>query len=790
MGTISVQDALALAPRRELGIVDMRALLEYEIAERLTVETALYILEHQGEYDGHSLLVTKACEFLATSLTIGHADRVTKAIHDAATAQQFKSLDNWQRILARVPDVRRAIYAAWLATGEEFKLDHHISFSLQQEDLAFLLGLLERQERPSERLVMDIYRIARSTADFERTVEILRSRAASVISTVEASIAASEREMSATREKFAHSRPKRVPLEDALRQSLANRTDPSARLQTLGWLAFSDGGLRPENLDGSFDTLPLEFQQELLDELKRLVTSVQPSVIPSGNTIPGAVLTEGAAIEEALRRFGARSFDEPTVARWFPTLLRLLENDDVIADLSRVFPSIAVTSFRNWIRREMLEDSDGLHAAVRAPVELWKQGLAARSAELLGEVDLPAGARARLVGVLVKHAPEFALPVAREWARGEGTSRQLRSAAIKVLMQLSSSEGVSALQSDAAKRGRQALLDIADAFDFFEQSKIPLGTWAEESRTDLLQLVFEHFPETEEPRRRSGEAHIIDADDHLIQLRDRLVAVTIESNTPHGMTILKALAATAPRLRQWLLFRDAEKRAQEVIDGVPPGEPPSPTSLSRRNSLNRGLPLSKLLSIIRFREYRLARTAADLFRVVREVLSRIRLDIPEDLIVFFPRGWKKHHALEDVLQAYLCRRLNDLMPGRVVDRESWMPLNRRVDLRVRVQYPDLGASSEVPLEIKWSDDSRTPTAANDQLGMNYMRGTTRTHGLYIVGWCGKSAPVSLGAAGLRSAIATSVAEFKGSNPGFDIELVWLEIDPPKGNSGPQSPSSN
>ncbi len=776
-GTISAQDALSLAPRRAAHVIDIRVILEHEIAERLTIDTALGILERPRDYDDHSTLVTKARELLCASLPVQHTSRVAKAVRDAAISQQFEALDNWQRVLACAPQVRRTIYADWVASAESFDLDHYVSLSLQTDDISFLFEVLEQLPTVSERVVTDIYRLARSTPAPAVAVARLRARAESIVTHIEDSIAKSERQMEAIRSRYAREEPARVSLEHIMRQHLAVRTVPNDRLQTIGWLAFGGSGLRPDNIDGTFDSLSDALQQTVLAELMRLVVSVQPTEVPPGNTIPGTVLTEGAAVEEALRRFGAQSFDGPTVAKWFPTLLRLLENDDVIADAARSFPRVAVAEFQSLIEREMLEDSGSLLGAVRAPSDLWGQGLAIGAASLLPRIDLPVRSRAILLDELVNQAPEFALPIAEAWATDANADGLLRSASIRALLQLAPGLGVRALQADVAARGQPALLDIADAFDFFGQRKISLSTWPVETQTILLRLLFQHFPGSVDDDRPPQENRGTGNEDHVIDLRRRLVSTMIEANTAEGIAVLEGLSAAAPRLAAWLRHRAAERRAQDVLDGVPPGLPPGNSSrgdqpIPRR----RGLPLAKMLNLIRSGEYRLARTASDLFRVIKEVLLQIATDLADDLTIFFPNGWDEKHSREDVLQAYLCRRLNDLMPGRVIDREAWMRLNRRVDLRVRVQYADLGTSSEVPLEIKWSDDDRTPTAARDQLGTRYMLGSAQTHGLYIVGWSGKSAPVALGESGLKAAIQTNAAEFARSNPAFHIELVWLQID--------------
>lgn len=791
-GGMTVQEVLSLGVSRQDGVFDARALLEHEVALRLAPEDAIFVLQRFATRDErHYPLVNRAVEVLARApRDDALAERAAAAIRRAADERNFDAMRAWQNVLAGSAEIRRHVYEDWLTSGEGFELDFHLRVALTHVDIPWLLGMLGRFKVPPTVLVEDLLRISRGRATEGTVLEELRSAAPSVVSSVLAQRAEHERQMDELRAQHEAKRPRRMRLEDALAEKIARAEGPSERLRIMGWLAFAGRGVRPGNIDGTFDALPSGVQAAMLGELKASVPEAEPTPVPDGSTIPGNVVCEAASVAEAIGRFGAEAFDRETIARWLPTLLRMLDTDDALHACAHVYPEETVAAFGEWLERDVREQDRSAFTAARAPTLLWEAGLADAAIGVLQNEILPSNGRAPLLLELNRHVPGVATRVAVGWINNDNSDARLRTASIRVLLQTGPALAIEALKKDTDHRGRQALFDLADSLDFFTGVHVSLEDWAEPDLERLATLLVEYQPEEEDPRHPPGEAHWVGSKERLVEFRNRTLAALFHRNTPTSRAVLNGFSEKMPVLADRLRQRDAERRASSLLNealvrtsaaatSAPPATPQRPYGIpaSREGPPRQALPLEKLMSLLRWKDYRLARTNADLLRILREVFDRIADDVVDDLVIFYPNRFHKGHAIEDVLRTYVCRRLSDHMPGRVIDREAWMPLNRRADICVRVEYPDVGSRSEVPIEVKWSDDPRTTTAAGLQLGKSYMLAPKLTHGLYLVGWSGKTQPVNLGEAGLREAVQADVHDFESANPGYVVHTVWLPLSP-------------
>ncbi len=150
-------------------------------------------------------------------------------------------------------------------------------------------------------------------------------------------------------------------------------------------------------------------------------------------------------------------------------------------------------------------------------------------------------------------------------------------------------------------------------------------------------------------------------------------------------------------------------------------------------------------------DYRLVRNADDLLEAVCEVLRLVEQDVAADLPMLYgpparKEGGTREHLEEDALQAYLRRRLTDLLPARVlapqvkaveVVREDEVRYRRRLDLRVTAPCHGTQNQATLIIEVKWSCNHEVETSLTEQLGRKYLLGERRTHGIYLVGWCGR-----------------------------------------------------
>jgi hypothetical protein len=686
-------------------------------------------------------------------------------------------------VVSRNVALRRALYTSEVAGADTNDL-FRVSFSLGTEDVPWMFDLLPLKEK-AQTVIRDIYSIASRTKD-ANTIATLRSSHPDQVKLIEESRARFEQEDKERLERLQprqRDRPEQLKLESVLRDVLDYGHPPQTLIHRLGWIVFGDW--RPNNVTGEFAELQQELQEEVLTSAQAALVAAEPTPIPPGSTISGHILFEASVAEAVIKRFGARSLGAEAVRKWLPALLRALEKVGSITECSEVFPEETIDAFSWFIVRDAEEPDGHPFSVSRAPPALWPSGLARRAVEVANCSVVPSIGRANLLKGLLDVTPTSALDVARMWASSPQVLDQARSTAtIGVLLALAPREGLALLRRDLEMRSQQALLDQASAFDSYRGNGVRLQAWGESELGELAEMLFTWFSEETHQEAPYGEAYYVTSQHQLVDARNALIRVLRERSSPEARRVLETIANRSPRLRRLLDQEDQEKKAKALgtelalASGSPPPvvpDPPVGNGLPHRYPESRRVSLRELLRMLNSGEYRLARTSADLLKVLVEVFARINDDIPEDSALLYHDG---KHVIEDVLQAYLARRLQDLMPGRIIDREVWQPFNKRADflVRVRVNGNEIG----VPIELKWSNNPETATAARDQLGKKYLLPTNRADGLLVVAWMGKPTRES----DLRAAIEVNMQDFQTNYPGKHIALSWLVVlQPPKRNKG-------
>jgi hypothetical protein len=233
----------------------------------------------------------------------------------------------------------------------------------------------------------------------------------------------------------------------------------------------------------------------------------------------------------------------------------------------------------------------------------------------------------------------------------------------------------------------------------------------------------------------------------LWRLRDTVIDSLIQNSSAEHVAAMDRLAGLDPYLGQIVLGQRASSSATQVIQATAPNAIDDPSAL----------PFQTARRLLDRQNFRLVRSADDLLDAVLFALQEIQGEVGHDLPLLYshPRDVKqtkgeskqrseseRKHLHEDALQAYLRRRLKDVL-ARVVERvevqilrEDQVAYRRRFDLRITA--PCLGTQhlATVVVEIKWSTNSETRTALDDQLGKKYLLGEQLTHGVFLVGWSG------------------------------------------------------
>jgi len=178
----------------------------------------------------------------------------------------------------------------------------------------------------------------------------------------------------------------------------------------------------------------------------------------------------------------------------------------------------------------------------------------------------------------------------------------------------------------------------------------------------------------------------------------------------------------------------------------------------------------------------------DLLEVLMEELAALSESIEYDLDLFYYPSASGQFAKqrETVLQTYVLRRLQDRLPGKVLDRETQVKRKGRSDIRVTSPVVDCQSLATVVVEVKWSDNGGRKrgisTGLTEQLGKKYLLDEQLTNGVFLVGWTGTLGtwrrtagprPKQKNAAALEEALRTQARAFMEAHSAIDIRpTVW------------------
>ncbi|MBN9521941.1 hypothetical protein J0H58_26065 [bacterium] len=775
-GLWTVARAVRHAPAVSARILDRRAMLHHRLEERLTVDDAREVLPHfralltrHGGRRPNRLprLLDRAISLVRDQEQLEPGD---VELLERLAVEMLGSSEYWTHALTianrlrGIAPVRRRLYhfdAERVLRGEDSTTIGRRA--LEPEDWEWLSVRARGEYAAVPDIWWDVYYLAeraRSAGQVPAPIwETLVQEVEGHVPGLQDQVAAGRRRhaeqearwRAEQEERDAHE-PDERPLSEVVRAVLDQKGVTNAwRMTELGILCFFSE-VRPDHITGDWDDLPAALQAEALAACRNGLETGQPGPRAPGNTLNGRTLGEAAAFDRLARSEEAdRWLSDELVRRWLPVALHGLGSASW-PDLIRTCWSASRPSTEQALA-ETAADQTGRYEQPSnlrmVPAECWAGPLTEQVASLLGDDGLGPRARRELLEVLASREPDRALSRAQEWARRPRTDQaddHLRQGGLNVLLCLEPATGLWLVEQQLSARGSACLEELHGLSAGRSELRADWERWPLDSQERLAALLIRAFPHADEDDEDDSDWR----GDDLRILRTTVVHRLVQGPEAEHRAAADRLAALDPGVRRLVDAHRASAAAAQELAVAEPTAATDPAAIS--------LPVARCL--LDRRAFRLIRSADDLLDAVLFALDEVQQEVGHDLPLLYgppedpppakATGAKaakaieseRKHLREDALQAYLRRRLKDVL-SRVAERvevqigrEEQVAYRRRFDLRVTA--PCLGTQklATVVVEIKWSTNPETSSSLVDQLGEKYLIHEGHTHGVFLVGWSG------------------------------------------------------
>ena len=637
--------------------------------------------------------------------------------------------DELQARLGRDSDARRALYRALDLRGTRQV------FLRFEEDAAWLVEQLLQSPSFPEALAGDLFLatkhlLAQGAALGEDGKRLLQDR--NLWDAMEerfqrppAWVQQQEEHRARERERREKRVREMLPLEDVIERLLNDPRGPTTRVHLLGDFVWGDR-LNGRNVKGSFDDLSDEAQARILRSAAEALIAATPTALPSGREYSSHLIEEGVVFLRAaladdawVTRAQVKRWLGAALATWTSSNKRIGNlidtcfgkaptetTDAVIVELERratdgYAPLDVVPHRMRWDSGFQSAVADFVRRTVRGPDRSRDAAMDALAFLLdADEGGVPPAARALVADLLADLDPQ------RRWrALGVWFAHRPSEAFQKVLDEATDEDSVRAIFAPAA--GRRDLRRTG-------------GAWPPEVVGPSAVLLATHIPRTDHDDPH-GE---VSAHHKLCELRDHLVGRVFHAavREPERVAKYRDAICARPKYASWADYSAARETLQITLERL---RHPRPTP-GQVAELLRGK-----LAVVH--------DARDLAEWVVSVASEER-DPTDAALLYGDRvGGETRHPprherfVQMLLRKELATRLSALgLPEVRLWREPVEHQSKEPDYVVSV------GAIDVPIEIKWSKNDALLHGLHDQLGRRYLAEHQRSHGVYLVAWCGRS----------------------------------------------------
>ncbi len=813
----SFAKAAKYAPSASAEIVDMTTMLEYKLKESMTLADARelvltadweQIASDRGERAtsrsrGPYSVLIEAVELLAKQDSLTHDDyQVLRPIilSKGRLIERVPILHKLPGVFSRDKTARRGLFVSGIEADSPEGGYEGWRWVLTGDDVEWLEELVHQQPDPSKWLLKHLL----GMTYHEGVSAPVRTRIREFVAEVDPELVAEferrrehvleqqRRIEEEERQRQEEEAAQQIPVTKAVEDILQSPDRPlQHRLWQLASVSLTDEFARPRNVAGSWEDLTPELQTGVLNTCEEALHTCKSTPIPEGGSYPGAIIYESCAFRKVVHTSESYRLDGEQIKRWLQSTLifSIPDYDAILKNCMAADPVATQDVLLQEIRRTLSSELETSHVASSLPVEYWSERLVAGALQLVRDESLNLKGRCDLARLIAPHAPDGACTLAQSWIEADGDSPESRKAkcavAIDVLLVVDARRALSELANWDEVQARELLLELRLLWGRGEKSPVRLNEWPSVRLEQLAGILHAHFPADTDPQPEG--AHFISPEDGLRELRRQLHVMLFNRGTLDDRAALDRLATKYAEVTAWLQHADANRAVSQVLHP-------------------HTIPVVKVIRLLDDALYRLIRSPEDLQRVLLDELAEIQNSVKEHLSsLYMPLNRNdpdlREHLHEDALQTYLYCRLNDRLPGRVlepetaayfINRESLGTKNQRLDLKI--EAPTIsGGKATVVIEVKWVSNAEVGTSLKTQLGEEYLHGVGLKHGIYLVGWActtrrgikalGIPARLKYSIPTWMKALRTQAKEVQSTHPNVRIEPFIMDLQWDRRRSG-------
>lgn len=482
-----------------------------------------------------------------------------------------------------------------------------------------------------------------------------------------------------------------------------------------------------KNADG---TLRNRIVEAALNYLKNAETPNETILLENSRTFAQAAC--GLAVAIVADTDNLQRLSNENLSRWCLVVVTHFFEPETQKQIFRKLRSIVPNAFDDAVLKKIDREASGNLNLLYSCREIWHPGFLQHLADTrLNAKGWPFGSRLSLAELLLENNFDNIIQQLVDWLKHETDPANQRSTAISLLRNapVQAWDSIQWILTEDVEMARQIILTTAYSGGYSDTIYSDLKAGQLGWLYDKIRAL---FPEADDPND-NGQVHTVTPRHDAGRMRNNMIGLLVRMATSEAIKELDRICKAYPD-SPWLIRAKAD----------------ACKNLWRQERTR--LSFAESIRLLSDADASVVRNSRELMNVVEEALHRFAHEAQHGsppLVTFL---WDEKQSkpfseqrLSDFLKFYLDREWRG---GRVIiNREVEIRnlhdfgIGERTDLLVQAISPDGNSHQPHPcvvIEVKPNNKAKPEKDIPDQLVGKYLDDKSRTCGIYLVGWFGKS----------------------------------------------------